>query len=67
MSNLVTTVGIDISADVISANGSTIQNHKRVERLQSALQELLDNFEGKIWYGRARLASEETERGDFGY
>lgn len=67
MSNLVTTIGIDISADVISVNGSTLQNQKRVERLQAALQELLDNFEGKIWYGRARLASEVSERGDFGY
>ena len=67
MKNLVTTIGIDISADVISVNGSTIQNQKRVERLEAALQELIDNFEDKIWYGRVRVTSEESERGDFGY
>lgn len=67
MSNLVTTINIEIRADVISRNGSTLQNRKRVERLEKALQELLLNFDGKIWAGKVEIAAEENERGDFGY
>ena len=67
MRNLVTTVGFEISADVISSNGHTVQNRKRVERLAFAIQELVDNFEGGIFYGRVSGGIEREERGDFGY
>ena len=70
MSNLVTTVEfVGNYLDVISVNGSKVQNQKRVERLEAAIQELVNNFERGIWDGGSRvtLSIAYEERGDFGY
>lgn len=68
MSNLVTTFNINIRSDIVSVNGSKAQNDKRIERLEAAIQELVDTFEGGIaGFARVEGSIETEERGDFGY
>ena len=65
--NLVTTVSISVTGDVVSVNGSTAQNRKRLIALQDAIRDLVDGFDGGIWNATVLASVDHEERGNFGF